>query len=1083
MSSSCTPSSSSPSLDRVHSECPPPRKRLRTVTPGRFLPPDEIEREKAASLARLFESWANLEERYTRDLEEDDIVDLADMTVIKDRGVLASSPVKQFGMRQALLDDGDDEGSENQDEQPGEQEEEAEEVQEPEESDDELDAFAPKPTKDLPPRRQPLTEEEIEEFMRAERERRRLEDDATDFSSEAPYTSDAFSDASRPPDTDDDSSAPPSSDPNVIEIFDSDDELDDWGLTSEANIVYLVPKGDESEGELNAPSSPSPAGAQLNAPRGRLQQPTPLQLYTPPRSKTASSVAPFDTPNTDERPFIQDSPAYAPPSSPLPPSSPPLSSSPVAPSPIKSRPKLTRPQSSPIRRPQPSPVPTAHAEQVTDNDRTPAASKFNTTNTPQSTPIPRLDLSKMLSTKRKGKKSLSIFNSPATTPSRQSSVATDNSSPERSPTRGSMAPPARASPPLTMSAKAKGKQRAVDLFTPTPPLSQDDSSSIRDSSSLRDSSSPVRGAPMATQPSVTRMSTTSVTRMPTASVTRMPTTSAQTSTPSQQAPTPAQPTVPRAKKRKRQSSAGSAMSVDEQFSAAQPAGGSTSAGGAKSSSDATAKKTPGSSPNKPSDTGKPSKALPAREPTCYVEISVPPPRQTAAHKAQTTKHKPTNPNTQAHEGTQSSSQAGRTQSSSAVRTPSPIKAPSKIPRPRAKSRARSQSKPRPEAEKEKEPENTPPEAHSSLAQAQTPAPQIKPSPPLPRRTKPGPRSRSRPRTCPPEAGTDKLSGAAEKQPGTADKPTKPKRGKSVTRATSTTAVPQNRAESARTPSVLPEPPPYAPPSGASAGAPAQAYTAPNQAYTASTQPYPAPNQAYPYPPPMIDPTQAQFVVGQLMHHLAQLFVGGQGQQPQAGYPPGQQAGYPPGQQPSYPPYPPGAPYAPFPQGSYPYRTTPDGRYASVPPGPTYSNSASSARYASAAPSAAYVQYSADESASATDSDAYRSSTERESHRPTIVARSRSRGRRVSFAGRVVERSGSEATEAEEEDGEDDDGRRALREGIQRDKSTERGHASAVDDSSSSDDEPLGEAPRGRARAATIRAQTPAPPEGRQGRRR
>ncbi|KAI4519401.1 hypothetical protein K525DRAFT_155634, partial [Schizophyllum commune Loenen D] len=64
-------------------------------------------------------------------------------------------------------------------------------------------------------------------------------------------------------------------------------------------------------------------------------------------------------------------------------------------------------------------------------------------------------------------------------------------------------------------------------------------------------------------------------------------------------------------------------------------------------------------------------------------------------------------------------------------------------------------------------------------------------------------------------------------------------------------------------------------------------------------------------------------------------------------------------------------------------------------------------------------------------------------------------------------------------------RRALREGIQRDKSTERGHASAVDDSSSSDDEPLGEAPRGRARAATIRAQTPAPPgqESRQGRRR
>ncbi|KAI5896453.1 uncharacterized protein SCHCODRAFT_02724542 [Schizophyllum commune H4-8] len=673
MSSSCTPSSSSPSLDRVNSECPPPRKRLRTVTPGRFLPPDEIEREKAASLARLFESWANLEERYTRDLEDDDIVDLADLTVIKDRGVLASSPVKQFGMRQALLDDGDDEGSENQDEQPGEQEEEAEEVQEPEESDDELDAFAPKPAKDLPPRRQPLTEEEIEEFMRAERERRRSEDDATDFSSEAPYTSDAFSDASRPPDTDDDDSAPLSSDPKVIEIFDSDDELDDWGLESEANIVYLVPKGDESEGELNAPSSPSPAGAQSNALRGRPQQPIPVQLYTPPRSKTASSVPPFDTPGTDERPFIQDSPAYAPPSSPLPPSSPPLSSSPVAPSPIKSRPKLTRPQSSPIRRAQFSPAPTARAENTTDNDRTPAASKLNTMNTPQSTPIPRLDLSKMLSSKRRSKKSLSIFNSPATTPSRQASATEDSSpgrSPECSPTRGSMLPPPRPSPPPVMSAKAKGKQRAVDLFTPTPPLSQDDSSSVHDSSS------PVRVPQEVTRPSVTRMPTTSITRL---------------STTSTQVSTPAQPTVPRAKKRKRQSSAGSAMSVDEQSNASQPSGGSTSTDGAKATS--------GSSLNKPSDKGKPGKALPARGPTCYVEISVPPPRQggqTPSHKAlktQPSKQTPaTNANTQAH-GTHAPAVHSRSRSCHRQRARNRRKLCGHLhpprPRPRSRDRARS----------------------------------------------------------------------------------------------------------------------------------------------------------------------------------------------------------------------------------------------------------------------------------------------------------------------------------------------------------------------------------------------------------
>ncbi|KAI5896454.1 uncharacterized protein SCHCODRAFT_02492394 [Schizophyllum commune H4-8] len=57
----------------------------------------------------------------------------------------------------------------------------------------------------------------------------------------------------------------------------------------------------------------------------------------------------------------------------------------------------------------------------------------------------------------------------------------------------------------------------------------------------------------------------------------------------------------------------------------------------------------------------------------------------------------------------------------------------------------------------------------------------------------------------------------------------------------------------------------------------------------------------------------------------------------------------------------------------------------------------------------------------------------------------------------------------------------LREEIQREKSG----PSAVENDSSSDDEPLGEVTRGRSRAATIRAQTPAPPgqESRQGRRR
>ncbi|TRM61098.1 hypothetical protein BD626DRAFT_89995 [Schizophyllum amplum] len=423
-----TPSATPPTL-RTDLDCaPPPRKRLRTVTPARFLPPDEIQREKAASLSRLFDSWASLEERYSRTLDEDDIIDLREMSFIKDRGILASSPVKQFGVHQPSVDD--DEESETPDEQPEEEEEE----HGPDESDDELDAFAPKLAAEQaahqPSLGQPLTEEEITEFMEAEKMRRLIQGEEVDATSDA---------------CDDDEGMPP---PRTIIELESDDELDDWGMGSEASIIYRVPK-EESESDFDALPSPPPA------------RPYPFQLYTPPRSQTSSSLPPPPTPCSEQRSYTQESPAYAPPSSPLPPSSPPTSSSPLAPSsPVKARARFSRTQSSPIKpsRRSSSPAP--------DDEQTPSSSKLHT---PQSTPIPRLDLSKMLSSKRKPRKWTSTVGTP--TGVTRNPFDFENTPPEdHSPTRTPA--PERAPSAPQMSVKARGKQRATDVSAPQPALTK-----------------------------------------------------------------------------------------------------------------------------------------------------------------------------------------------------------------------------------------------------------------------------------------------------------------------------------------------------------------------------------------------------------------------------------------------------------------------------------------------------------------------------------------------------------------------------------------------------------------------------------
>lgn len=95
-------------------------------------PPVDVGKEREASIHRLLGHWASLAERYTRRLDEDDIVDLQTGEVTRDYGILRNSRKCKFGALAAppteyLTSDEDSDSQEDEDD-----------VYDP----DELDAFA-----------------------------------------------------------------------------------------------------------------------------------------------------------------------------------------------------------------------------------------------------------------------------------------------------------------------------------------------------------------------------------------------------------------------------------------------------------------------------------------------------------------------------------------------------------------------------------------------------------------------------------------------------------------------------------------------------------------------------------------------------------------------------------------------------------------------------------------------------------------------------------------------------------------------------------------------------------------------------
>jgi len=158
--------------------------------------PIDVDKEREASKLRLLDVWSSLAARYTRSLDEDDIVDLRTMKISKDNGVLRSAGKLTFGSMSALpanitAPDADDSSHEGDDD--GEEENDVYGV-------DELDAFVESPTSEqifevqnkgvydddadnaepvlpkLPtmPPLGPMDADDLNEFLEAERQRKEL---------------------------------------------------------------------------------------------------------------------------------------------------------------------------------------------------------------------------------------------------------------------------------------------------------------------------------------------------------------------------------------------------------------------------------------------------------------------------------------------------------------------------------------------------------------------------------------------------------------------------------------------------------------------------------------------------------------------------------------------------------------------------------------------------------------------------------------------------------------------------------------------------------------------------------------------
>jgi hypothetical protein len=228
--------------------------------------PADVQKEREASKLRLLDVWSSLAERYSRRLDEDDIVDIRTGEIMIDRGFIRKSRKVDFGAiaapaaEDAIFDEGTDEEEEDDDL-------------------DELDAFADTTSEvditgqiEMGLRAKPVPPvsvsdladaEDLREFLEAERRRKDL----------------CGSDVE---DEDDDSPSDQNQEPEVVEheVVDlvSEDELDNWDV-DESSIVYPVLKQEE-ESDIEFVEGPSSTN------NVRVRSPS-IVLLTPPKKSTS----------------------------------------------------------------------------------------------------------------------------------------------------------------------------------------------------------------------------------------------------------------------------------------------------------------------------------------------------------------------------------------------------------------------------------------------------------------------------------------------------------------------------------------------------------------------------------------------------------------------------------------------------------------------------------------------------------------------------------------------------------------------------------------------------------------------------
>ncbi|KAK0221842.1 hypothetical protein IW262DRAFT_933946 [Armillaria fumosa] len=300
----------------------PPQKRRRLSTPRRTgsssvqdqpIDPDQA---KAESERRMLDVWDRLAERYSRRIDEDDVVDLVTGNVIEDRGVLRSMDRWEVGI---FTDE--DEG--NDDRLAGEEEEESTDElnclgDSAEEADLSLLGRSVVPTPAIDPD-DPADAALLKEFSEAERRQISGEEDTNtvDAADHNAQNSDSRTDSG---DESDDEvqileSAPHTS--TQAHVSDSEDDFcpfgEDDGDSSveikeakdiEPDVISTLPSSSKPNGPLRK-SSISPA-----KPTKKLPRSPPPQLQTPPRS--SSSVPPAEGEDVESSTVLLPSPSPTP---------------------------------------------------------------------------------------------------------------------------------------------------------------------------------------------------------------------------------------------------------------------------------------------------------------------------------------------------------------------------------------------------------------------------------------------------------------------------------------------------------------------------------------------------------------------------------------------------------------------------------------------------------------------------------------------------------------------------------------------------------------------------------------------------